>query len=677
MGNPACDNYRQRYETLFESCPVAVWIEDFSAVARWFDDLRAQGVIDLRGFFSANPAEISAALSRIRVVEVNSEAVRQNGARNKEQLLQHLPELFTEESSEVLAEELIQLYDGARVVDLEIPSRRLDGGKAFMVMRIQVPGPPDNPDWSSVIVTGTDISQRRAMEEQLRLSMQKANAASEAKSRFLAHMSHEIRTPMNGILGMADLLLETPLQPEQVELARTLQSSCRSLLDILNDVLDISRIEANRLKIEHHPVRLREMVADVSDLLARSAHDKNLRFVAIVDHDIPHWIEADETRLRQILFNLAGNAVKFTSQGFVKIHIRTAKNGVFFEVSDSGIGIEQEVLTTLFQPFQQGDSTMTRRFGGTGLGLAIVRGLVRLMNGHIDVSSEPDRGSVFRVCLPLDAMPPADGRQNPAVPDGFAVCLSMKDADQERSVGEFLRAYGIRVQPLSRETSAPGHALLLCDYDQDESSLPPGLRSPRADKKIAVLSPGTVFRNKDLRGAGFCGVLPLPMRQSHLPGLLDKNSGPPPARDATAESSPPLREKGGGFSSLRVLVAEDNPHNQMVIRLSLRRLGVDPVVVEDGVGAVEAVREANLGDCPAHPFDLVILDFQMPRMDGMQAAREILRLPLEEKPFLAALTANAFPEDRTRALAEGFQSYLTKPIMPGQLQALLEKARSF
>jgi two-component system, sensor histidine kinase and response regulator len=670
-GNP----YKQKYDLLFESCPVAVWIEDFSYIAEWFDQLHKAGIRDIRAHLRANPAEKASALSKIQVLEVNPEAVRQNGARSKEELLSRLPELFTQESEEVFTEELALLFEGHRIVNLEVPARRLDGGRAFMVMRIQVPGTPEAPDWKNVIVTGTDITLRREMEQKLRSSMQEAKAANEAKSRFLAHMSHEIRTPMNGILGMADLLLETPLQPEQTELARTLQSSCRSLLGILNDILDISKIEANRLRIERMPFRIRELVADVADLLATGAREKSLKFIAVVDHDVPHWVEGDETRLRQILFNLTGNAIKFTHRGTIKIHVSVSKQRIKFEVSDSGIGIEPETLKNLFRPFEQGDASTTRRYGGTGLGLSIVRELVKLMDGHIEVASNPGYGSVFGIFVVLPEIPLEESLPLKNLPPDFAFHLDISDGDEREAVREFLLSFKIPTQECSSLRSLPQNAIVLCDFS--DSATPASSEdegTPASCKRIAVLPPGVVVRNEIINSRGFAAILPLPVRHTRFLQLLDDaHLSSPPHADKSPVATP-----SSEHSPLHVLVAEDNPHNQMVIRLSLRKLGVDAVLVEDGVEAVEAVKKANTSsNASSRPFDLVILDFQMPRMDGMEAAREILSLSLSHRPFLAALTANAFPEDRRRALRLGFQSYLTKPLIPGQLRDLLAAARKF
>lgn len=667
-------SYQQRYELLFESCPVAVWIEDFSLVAEWFASLRSKGIRDIRAYLKSHPSEQSEALSKIRILDVNPEAIRQNGARNKEQLLGRLKELFTKETQDVLTEELALLYEGHRVVDLEIPTRRLDGGKAYMVMRIQVPGSPDKPDWTSVIVTGTDISIRREMEQKLRISMQEARSANEAKSRFLAHMSHEIRTPMNGILGMADLLLETPLQPEQTELARTLQSSCRSLLGILNDILDISKIEANRLQIENHPLRIRELIADVSDLLATGARERSLKFTAVVEQDMPHWIDADETRLRQVIFNLTGNAIKFTHSGSIKVCVARAGDSQFqIEVSDTGIGIDAGILSNLFRPFEQADASTTRRYGGTGLGLSIVRELVRLMDGHIEVSSNPGRGSVFRILLPMHELRDQEPMPPKRLPPDFSFYVNVSDSEERASLEKFFLSFGIPFSDSPPVAPPRPGAILLCDFTESSPGSPHSPENAHPGwKRIAVLPPGVNVRHDIVESRGFSGVLPLPLRHARFLQLLDEAvlstlpSPTSPNRDAAPKDPD---------SPLHVLVAEDNPNNQMVIRLSLRKLGVDAVMVEDGVEAVEAVRMANGSDHnSARPFDLVILDFQMPRMDGLEAAKAILELPLHTRPYLAALTANAFPEDRRRALKIGFQSYLTKPLIPGQLKDLLATA---
>lgn len=562
--------FRERFRMLFEASPVAVWLEDFRAVAAFFEERQSEGVTDLRAWISAHRKEAMDLLAHVKVIDVNPEAVRQNGAQSKEELLANLPRLFTPESEGVWLEELAQLWEGKRMIDLETTAQRLDGKIGYMVMRVQVPVLAGRADWGSVIVTGTDITSRKEMEERLRSSMQEAQAASLAKGRFLANMSHEIRTPMNGIIGMADLLLDSPLHDDQRELAQTLRASCTALLGILNDILDFSKIEADKLVIENAPVVLRDSLRDALDVVITEATAKGLSLTARVRRDVPEEIAGDAMRLRQVLLNLLGNAVKFTREGRVEVEVSPdfSTNRICFQVRDTGIGMEKTALEKLFQPFQQADASTTRSFGGTGLGLAVCKELLTRMGGAIEATSTTGKGSLFTFYLPVS------------------------------------------------ETAGP-----VSESTEFETIMP---RIPT----------GPLLR---LRHRG-------------------EPSTQPPPREKETDST----------QTLRVLVAEDNLVNQKVILLGLKRLGVSPVLACDGVEAVEAARNAE--------FDLAIIDLQMPRMDGLEAARRIRGETSPRPPLLVALTANAFPEDRIRALESGFDEYFTKPISASDLLQVLERA---
>jgi two-component system sensor histidine kinase/response regulator len=646
-------------------------LEDFRGVAEWFAELRTQGITDLRGYLARHPEHLQKALALIRVVDVNPEAVRQNGAASKEELLQRLPEVFLPESRDVLVEELAQLWEGRRSIDLEIPSRCLDGRIAYMVMRVQVAGTDESPDWGNVIVTGTDITARRHMEERLRQAAAEARAANEAKTRFLANMSHEIRTPINGILGMSDLLLQTSLSSEQKEHAETIQISTRVLLGLLSDVLDLSKIEADKLKLDLRPVDVRALVANVLESFTATAARSNLDLVGVVSRDVPARFLTDETRLQQILLNLVGNAVKFTPAGSVSVRVEEqGPRLLLFTVRDTGIGIEPGMLPSIFLPFQQADSSTTREFGGTGLGLTIVRELVHKLGGEVQAESRPGDGSTFRFSLPFVSS--GNGGTTPATPPEKAV-LWMKKGIHREAVAELLHFAGWNVllcEPTDDPSSllAPDETIPLLLVDEDlpslsAGSLPPGGRQPFG-RKILLHRQGKYPPHAWLREQGISATLRKPFRLDKLEEILRPEKAGPPV-----EHFPPP-----DLQPFPVLVAEDNKVNQKVIRMTLEKIGVVPVVVENGRQAVEMLQNEQ--------FPLVLLDIQMPVMDGLSAARAIRelqnagQLASTAKPYLVALTANAFSEDRAAALAAGCDEYFSKPVKFSDLAELVRRFRA-
>lgn len=665
--------FQERFQILFDSCPVAVWLEDFRRVEGWFTSLREQGVTDLREYLQRHPEQLKEALALIQVLDVNPEAVRQNGARTKEELLTRLPELFLPESREVLIEELAQLWEGRRTVDLEIPSRCLDGRVAYMVMRIQVAGTDENPDWGNVIVTGTDITARRQMEERLRESVRAAESANEAKSRFLANMSHEIRTPINGILGMSELLLQTELTPEQREHAETIHLSTGVLLGLLSDVLDLSKIEADKLLLEVRPTDVRRLVADTIESFLATARPNHVELAAVVSHDVPRLVAADETRLQQILLNLVGNAVKFTPSGSVLLRVhRESSQRLRFSIEDTGIGIDPALLPRLFEPFQQADSSTTRQFGGTGLGLTIVKELVGKMGGELEVHSQPGKGSTFSFTLPLPDAPaqvsPNPAKRKPAL-------LWMRAGAHREAAEELLRFAGWEVSLCEAEeipaipmNDGAEDTLLLLDGDLPDLTRWLALSDARSHARKILLHPhGQRPAPEWLRDHGFQTSLRKPLRFDKLEEALREASPPTEAaQEAAPAAGPP------GF--LRVLVAEDNLVNQKVIRMTLEKLGVAVVMVGNGAEALEMLHREDFG--------LVLLDIQMPVLDGLSAAREIRRLQETgcfgptQKPYLVALTANAFSEDRAAALDAGCDAYFSKPVKFSDMAALVERCRA-
>ncbi len=519
----------------------------------------------------------------------------------------------------------------------------------------------------------------RGAHERLEQRALAAEEATLAKSQFLANMSHEIRTPMNGVLGMLEILRETRMNPEQQDYIATAHESATALLELLNDILDLSKIEAGKVRLEKLEFDLEQLIDDTVALLADRAYAKGLRLTVSIDPGLPHHLYGDPNRLRQVLNNLLSNAIKFTTQGHVAIAVTpTASHEghplLHVEVTDTGIGIPQSKQANIFEAFTQADGSTTRRFGGTGLGLTISSQLVHAMGGQIGVDSTPGLGSSFWFTLPLEA---AEGPSHltPAALGDARILMIVGDTEQRQQLVRRLEAWhcsvhavadGAQLAYTSRATPAdesPFRLVLLAGASGDPhvSALLDQVRSvaPRA-RTMLLTPPGQPCTEECRESLGVDLSLSWPLRKSQLKNALLQLLGP---ADAEVPATPP-----GDGRRLRVLVAEDNPINQKVATSMLQKIGCTADVVGNGHEAVERCRKLH--------YDLVFMDCQMPGMDGFEATAAIRAEEGDAEHIpIVAMTAHAMPSDRERCLASGMDDYLTKPISVEQLRAVIARWR--
>ena len=618
-----------------------------------------------------------------RIEYANRGLCQQIGYARRELIGRHLRDFIAGPDSAATITDLVSTMKLGRSWEGEWLNLRKDG-TAYPVHGMVTPVRHREGAIACFVAIFDDVSDTKRKEGELREARDLAEAGDRAKGQFLATMSHEVRTPLNGIVGFTSLLLETPLSAEQREFVQTIRASGEALIQLTGDILDFARIESGKMKLDPISCDPRECLEEALDLHAAKAVEKGVELLHSAALDVPSAVLVDSGRLRQVLVNLVGNAVKFTDHGQVEARVRVIGTGPLvspiagdepatrpkqqctleFTVRDSGIGISTEQQARLFKPFSQADESSTRRYGGAGLGLAICKNLVQLMGGSIGLSSEVGKGTTVTFMLPVPVTAAEPPQRNL---DGLKVGLAMESPALQREMAALLKAWNadLAEEPSFERLAAGAWDIALVQIDENRAKelvaraepvpgLPP-------EKTLAIVP---ISLSSELRTALRAHFRLLINRPIHHGALVAMLSGTRPAPAAASAATK------FGF---RVLVVEDNEVNQRLLLRVLDTLGCSSSVVQNGIEAI-----AELTERAAH-YDVVLLDLHMPEMDGLQALERIRRGdagPRARTMWIIALTADVRPEQRAKGFATGLNDYLTKPLRVPQLEAAFNRFRA-
>jgi PAS domain S-box-containing protein len=675
--------------TIVAICLALAWIVGLRRrVNAQTADLQAQ-TAELNSLIDNNPVAIVTLNPNHLVRMCNPAFEKLFGHRQKEILNQSLMDLVVGNEFRTEAEAAQSENAQGKTIHMVTQRQRSDGS----LMDVEVFAVPLRVAGKTMgtLVLYQDITERKRVEEALRTAKEDAEAASRAKSEFLANMSHEIRTPMNGIMGMTELVLDTDLNPEQRTYLNLAKTSADSLLSLINDILDYSKIEAGKLEIDAIAFNLGDSLGDTMETMSVRAHQKQLELAFQIDPDVPGMLVGDPGRLRQIIVNLVGNAIKFTEQGEVVVYVKTESRTeddiqLRFTIADTGIGIPLDKQAAIFEAFQQADGSMTRKYGGTGLGLTISSRLVELMKGRIWVESEPDKGSRFHFIAtfalqkaPFTAVVPKD----PMTLRDMRVLIVDDNATNRQILQKMLENWQMKPTAVDSAANATialaeakgmgnSYSLILLDAQMPETD---GFALAASIKRNPDWSGASIMMHSSsgqrgdaarCRELGVSAYLTKPIRQGEMLDAILTALGSRPQDQSAAElvTRHSLREHR---YRLHILLAEDNPVNQLVALRLLEKHGHTVVVAANGKKALEALENEG--------FDLILMDVQMPELSGLEATltiREKEKTTGKHIPIVA-MTAHAMKGDEERFLASGMDSYLTKPLRTETLLSLLDE----